>query len=300
MEKSIVNKFITKYNISPYDIFGNVKTKEKLDTIYRKKVLIVHPDRGGKEEDFKLLKDAYNCIKYVISYSSIKTLQEKKKEYKPEKELFKDLNLEKKEEKEVKKEIEKKIEDKKYTPEEIEKISKEKRKVIIPENINIGFEDINKFFDYYNEKNRSLVKHKIRPSDDFSNSYCNIISYNGLIVEEEEEEEIDMDVLKVNTEIIRKDLENIKSFKPKEIKQKDKRNYGTIDVKKIDEDMDSFFENNLTATLKKNLIKNKEKLYQSKKTDLDTLEKAKNNTLYVNNNSGKNVENKKKSRTNKP
>jgi len=57
-------KFIPRYLKSDYDILG-VSQKASLQSIkaaYKKKALILHPDRGGNQEEFKKLSNAYQNI----------------------------------------------------------------------------------------------------------------------------------------------------------------------------------------------------------------------------------------------
>jgi len=57
-------KFIPRYLKYDYDILG-VSQKASLQSIkaaYKKKALILHPDRGGNQEEFKKLSNAYQNI----------------------------------------------------------------------------------------------------------------------------------------------------------------------------------------------------------------------------------------------
>jgi hypothetical protein len=57
-------KFVPRYLKSDYDILG-VSQKASLQSIktaYKKKSLILHPDKGGNQEEFKKLSNAYQNI----------------------------------------------------------------------------------------------------------------------------------------------------------------------------------------------------------------------------------------------
>lgn len=47
----------------PYDMLGVNKKASKSDIkkAYKRKAMALHPDRGGDEEEFKILKDAFEC-----------------------------------------------------------------------------------------------------------------------------------------------------------------------------------------------------------------------------------------------
>ena len=57
-------KFVPRYLKTDYDILG-VSQKASLQSIkaaYKKKALLLHPDRGGNQEEFKKLSNAYQNI----------------------------------------------------------------------------------------------------------------------------------------------------------------------------------------------------------------------------------------------
>jgi hypothetical protein len=57
-------KFVPRYIKTDYDILG-VSKKASLQSIkaaYKKKALILHPDKGGNQEEFKKLSNAYQNI----------------------------------------------------------------------------------------------------------------------------------------------------------------------------------------------------------------------------------------------
>ena len=43
--------------------FNNIKTADELKNKYRELCLTLHPDRGGKEEDFKMMVAEYEQLK---------------------------------------------------------------------------------------------------------------------------------------------------------------------------------------------------------------------------------------------
>jgi hypothetical protein len=57
-------KFVPRYIKTDYDILGVSKkaSLQSIKTAYKKKALILHPDKGGNQDEFKKLSNAYQNI----------------------------------------------------------------------------------------------------------------------------------------------------------------------------------------------------------------------------------------------
>ena len=76
--------------INPFSLLGvNIKSKrEEVKKVFKELALICHPDKGGNEEEMKIL---YNAYQYVIEQISF---QEHGRTMEEEEECFKELRVE--------------------------------------------------------------------------------------------------------------------------------------------------------------------------------------------------------------
>lgn len=70
--RAILEHFVPQQDSNPYRVLG-VEPDDSMETIravFRLKAKLFHPDRGGSEEKFKRLKEAYETIKKEKSHAA--------------------------------------------------------------------------------------------------------------------------------------------------------------------------------------------------------------------------------------